>query len=222
MSCKPDISIVCIWPNYPIQIGGGTRTGGSSASDHAGGYPPGGSGGSTDGDGNLYLRLGHAGILLIKGGTGAATAHYFEFGRYRGPNPTDFGNVRDYAVTSIVLNDDGWPTIASLHATCRDITERSGRSTYLHGNVSHKCGGEAYDKAKIFAEGFRSEYNLVTNSCIIFTHKVNHAGGWSWFGPIPVWNSNPKAEMEHGLLNNYITYNPESDRFSESVWQISE
>ncbi|MDG1128992.1 MAG: hypothetical protein P8N68_07805 [Paracoccaceae bacterium] len=48
------------------------------------------------------------------------------------------------------------------------------------------------------------------------------AGGWSWFGPIPVWNSNPKAEMERGLLNNYITYNLKGDRFRESVWQISE
>jgi hypothetical protein len=77
-------------------------------------------------------------------------------------------------------------------------------------------------KAKVFAEGFRSEYHLVTNSCMMFAHKVNHAGGWSWFGPIPVWNSNPKAEMERGLLNNYTTYNPRSDRFRESVWQISE
>lgn len=74
------------------------------------------------------------------------------------------------------------------------------------------------DKGK----GFRSEYHIVTNSCMMFAHKVNHAGGWSWFGPIPVWNSNPKAEMERGLLNNYITYNPRSDRFRESVWQISE
>ena len=57
---------------------------------------------------------------------------------------------------------------------------------------------------------------------MMFAHKVNHAGGWSWFGPIPVWNSNPRAEMERRLLNNYITYNPEGDRFRESIWQISE
>jgi hypothetical protein len=111
---------------------------------------------------------------------------------------------------------------AILHATCRNITERSGRNTFMHGNVSHKCGGEAFDKAKAFAEGFRSEYHLVTNSCMMFAHKVNHAGRWSWFGRNPVWNSNPKAEMERGLLNNYITYNPEGDRFRERVWQISE
>lgn len=222
MACKPDVSIVCIWPNYPIEVGGGARTGGSSASEHEAGYPPGGSGGSTDGDGDLYLRLGHAGILLIKGGTGSATAYYFEFGRYLVANPTQFGNVRGYAISSIIMNEKGWPTVASLHATIKDVTARSGRNTYMHGNVSHLCGGTAYDKAVTFACAFRSEYHVVTNSCMLFAHKVNHAGGWTWFGPIPLINSNPKREIERGLFNNYISYTPSNDRFREYVWQISE
>ena len=220
MACKPDISIVCIWPDYPVESGGGTRTGGSMASEHENGYPPGGSGGSTDGEGDLYLRLGHAGILLIKGGTGPATAHYYEFGRYLGPNPTNFGNVRDYAVTNIVLDDNGWPTESSLHAAARFITGRSGRNTYMHGNVSDKCGGTAYDNAVAFAEAFSQEYTIVTNSCMIFAHKVNHAGGWTWFGPVPVWNSNPKRELENGFFSNHITYDPDGDDFNENVWQI--
>jgi hypothetical protein len=42
----------------------------SDARDHGTGYPPGGSGGSMDGDGDLHLRPVHAGSSLIKGGTG--------------------------------------------------------------------------------------------------------------------------------------------------------
>lgn len=241
--CHPDISIICIWPYYPIELGGGTRTNGSSAGDDD--HPRGIPGDKTDTDGDFYAPLGHAGILLIKGGTGPAQARYYEYGRYRveGGHPAKQGNVRDYAVTTIVLDDTGWPTVESLHRTLRDITDRSGRNTFLHGNVDHLCGKNAYEKAVEFAEEFKGDdsqhYDLVSNSCMMFSFKVNHAGGWSWMGPIPVLNSYPADQMEgtfgpldfgiddiartmvEKTFNNYVTYNPDGDEFHESVWQIS-
>ncbi|OKH87246.1 hypothetical protein LF95_10425 [Thalassospira sp. TSL5-1] len=91
----------------------------------------------------------------------------------------------------------------------------------MHGNFSHTCAG--YDKAVSFAENYNDKnYNFSSNSCITFAHEVNAAGGFSWFGPIPVWDSFPPNEMDMMPWDNYITYSPESDMFKEFVWQISE
>jgi hypothetical protein len=222
LGCNPDICIICIWPDYPIEWGGGTRTGGSSASDQD--HPTGSSG--TDRQGDFYLPwLGHAGILLINGGTGPATAHYYEYGRYsvEGGNPASQGNVRDYPVTGIVLRDNGWPTEQSLHQAVWSITVRSGRTTHFHGNVDHKCG-DCYEKAVDYAETFRTDpgqhYSISTNNCMTFSFRVNKAGGWRWFGPIPVWNSRPAGQVEEGLWHNYLKYDPDGDSFREYVWQI--
>lgn len=224
--CHPDISIICIFPDYPIEIGGGTRTGGSAASDNE--HPAGASGSEpTDTDGDFYLELGHAGILMIKGGTGPAQANYYEYGRYavEGGNSTTQGNVRGYPVSTLILDDSGWPTVASLRATARSIARRSGRNTKLHGNVDHLCGKGAYDKGVAFAEEFAADesqhYNLVTNSCMMFSFQVNKAGGWDWFGPVPVWNSRPAGQRDFGLFSNYLIYDPDGDRFHESIWQVS-
>lgn len=223
-TCRPDISIICVFPDYPIEIGGGGATGGSAGSDND--HPAGASGSEpTDRGGDLYLELGHAGILLIKGGTGAATAKYYEYGRYSGKNPTHQGNVRSYSVTTLILDDAGWPTSDSLHATVKSITKTSGRNTRLHGNVDHLCGKDAYNKAVKFAETFKSDksqhYNLVTNSCMMFSFKVNKAGGWAWFGPIPLWNSRPGGQLDSGAFSNNVTYDPKGDKFNENIWQIS-
>lgn len=196
MGCNPDICIICLWPNYQINVAG-----------------------------RSVPLLGHAGVLLINGGTGPAEAHYYEYGRYvvAGGNPSSQGNVRDYAVPGIVLRDTGWPTVESLHQAVKMITRESGKNTYLHGNVDHKCG-DCYEMAVAYAEAFRADssqhYNIITNSCMAFSFRVNKAGGWSWFGPVPVWNSRPAGQMEVGLFHNYVAYNPDGDRFRESVWQI--
>lgn len=225
MACRPDIAIICIWPDYPVEIGGAGPTSGASASDND--APTGGSGGSTDRGGDFYMRLGHAGILLIKGGTGPAEAVYYEYGRYAvtGGNSTTQGNVRSYSVTGLVLDDTGWPSEQNLHTAIRSITRRSGKNTRLHGNVDHLCAKNAYTKGKAFADAFAADrtqhYNLVSNSCMMFSFKVNHAGGWDWFGPIPIWNSNPGGQLQSGAFSNNVTYNPNGDKFNENVWQIS-
>jgi len=225
-TCRPDISIICIFPDYPIEIGGGTRTGGSAASDNE--HPTGASGSEpTDRDGDFYLELGHAGILLIKGGTGPAEANYYEYGRYNvaGGNSTTQGNVRSYPVNSLILDDDGWPTSASLHATVKSITRASGRNTKFHGNVDHLCGKDAYAKAIAFSEAFKIDasqhYDLLRNSCMMFSFKVNKAGGWSWLGPAPIWNSRPAGQRDFSVFQNYVTYDPDGDKFNESIWQVS-
>ena len=218
-NCNPDISIICIWPEYPIEIGGGSSAGDDDLD---------GSMDSTDEEGDFHLSfLGHAGILLIKGGTGPAEAHYYEYGRYRvaGGNPAGQGNVRDYAVDTIILDDSGWPTSDSLHQTVKTMTQRSGRNTKFHGNVDHLCGEDAFNKAQTFAENFKNDpnqhYNLFTNSCMTFSFKVNKAGGWDWFGSIPVWNSRPAGQLDDGFFSNHVTYDPDGDDFNENVWQIS-
>ena len=102
---------------------------------------------------------------------------------------------------------------------------RSGRGTRLHSNVDHPCGANAYDKGNAFAIAFKNDrsqhYNLITNSCMMFSFKVNAAGGWDWFGPIPLWNSNPGGQVDTGVFANHVTYDPDGDRFNENVWQIS-
>ena len=196
MGCNPDICIICIWPDYRINVSGLS-----------------------------VPLLGHAGVLLIEGGTGAATAHYYEYGRYPGPNPAvenhKVGNVRDYSVSGIVLRQNGWPTVESLHQAVKFITEESGRNTRFHGNVDHKCG-DCYEKGVAYAEAFRTnpDYNIITNSCMTFAFRVNKAGGWSWFGPVPILNSRPAGQVDVGFFQNFITYNPEGNVFREHVWQM--
>ncbi|WP_179379171.1 hypothetical protein [Jannaschia marina] len=225
MSCKPDICIICIWPFYPIEVGGGARTEGTLARE--GQTSPTGWGlDKFDDDGDLYVPAGHAGVLIIKGGTGPTAAHYYEYGRYHveGGNPTAQGNVRDYPILGLVLEENGWPTEENLHVAIREITRRSGRGTYCHGNVDHTCGRDSYVKATDFVDNFRNDpnqhYSLSTNSCLYFSYKVNVAGEWSWFGPVPYLDMLPAANIDYRPFQNTMSYNPDGDHFDEDIWQI--
>jgi hypothetical protein len=124
-----------------------------------------------------------------------------------------------------VLDDTGWPSETNLKAAIKSITKTSGKNTYLHGNVDHLGCKKAYEKGVAFAEAFRSDksqhYSLLSNSCMMFSFKVNKAGGWAWFGPIPLWNSRPGGQLESGAFSNNVTYDPKEDAFNENIWQIS-
>lgn len=215
-NCLPDFSIVCLWPVMPIDLGFGPDDLGMDPQRGTEAHPSSG----VDTEGNYNLALGHAGILLIKSGSGLTK--YYEYGRYRRDSEGNpIGYVNHYGVPDVTLNSDGWPTVASLHNVIRQITSRSGKNTRFHGNFSHVCGG--FDAAVEYAEGFNNtNYNLLSNSCMTFAHRTNAAGGFTWFGPIPGFNSWPAAEVEAGFFNNFVIYNPDGDIFREYVWQISE
>lgn len=215
-NCNPDFSIVCIWPFMPIDLGFGPDYIGMNSKRGTESHPSSG----VDNEGNYNLGLGHAGILLIQGGTGLTK--YYEYGRYRRDSQgKPIGVVNHYAIPNVTLNDDGWPTVLSLHKVVKKITKKSGKDTYFHGNFSHKCGG--FDKAVDYAETYNNpDYNIISRSCMIFAHSTNAEGGFSWSGPFPVLDSWPAGEVEIGLFQNFITYNPNGDVFREFVWQISE
>lgn len=215
-NCSPDFSIVCIWPFMPIDLGSGPDDLGMEPQRGEERHPSSG----VDNEGNYNLPLGHAGILLVKGGTGLT--RYFEYGRYsQDSSGNPVGRTRTYGVPNVTLNDDGWPTVSSLHNVVKVITRKSGKNASFHGNFDHKCGG--FDPAVAYAESFNDpDYNIVSNSCMTFAHQVSAAGGFSWFGPIPVLDSWPADEVEAGLFHNFIMYFPDKDKFVESVWQISE
>ncbi|WP_157779774.1 hypothetical protein [Celeribacter ethanolicus] len=214
--CKPDFSIICIWPRYPIDIGWGPEKLGLQPKIGAEEHPDFG----IDNEGHYNIPLGHAGIVLVQGGTGQT--RYYEYGRYsRDSEGNHIGSVRNVSVPNLSLEESGWPTVSSLHNLAKSITGRSGKNTHLHGNFDHNCGG--YDQAVDFAESYNnSEYSFTSNSCITFAHKVNAAGGFSWFGPVPIWDSFPPNEQDMMPWQNYITYWPTTDTFKEFVWQISE
>lgn len=205
--CNPDFSIICIWPHMPIDFGFGPDNIGLDPKRGEERYPTFG----VDNEGNYNGPLGHAGILLIQAESGFT--RYFEWGRY-----TEGGSVNTYSIPNAILDSRGWPTKDSLHNIVRFITRHSGRNTWMHGNIDHHCGG--FDKAVNYAQEYQGAYNAVFNNCMIFAHRVNRAGGFSWFGPLPVYNSSPWLEMETGVLSNHIIYFPDRDYFEESVWQI--
>ncbi len=154
-NCSPDFSIVCIWPWMPIDLGFGPDDLGMEPQRGTERHPSSG----VDTEGNYNLALGHAGILLIKGGTGFTK--YYEYGRYhRDSEGNPIGVVNNYSIPNVTLNSDGWPTVESLHNVIRVITSRSGKNTRFHDNFHHKCGG--FDPAVEYAENFDDpEYNIV-------------------------------------------------------------
>lgn len=174
-SCKPDFAVVRIWPHMPIDFGFGSEALGLEPHVGEGQCPSSG----VDNEGNYNGPLGHAGILLIQAETGLT--RYFEWGRYRGNRD---GAVNTCGVPTAILAENGWSTKDSLHNISRVIARNSGKNTWMHGNFFHKCGG--FDPAVAYAQSDQGTYNVVTKSCITYAQRVNRAGGFSWFGPVPV------------------------------------
>ena len=215
-NCKPDFSILCIWPWMGIDLGSGPE-------DLVEDYPRGeerNPGSGIDNEGHLNLPLGHAGILLIQAETGLT--RYFEYGRYRrDQNGNPYGSVENPSVPDVALDSRGNPTSAGLHRCVKHITRISGKNSKFHGNFDHKCGG--FQKVVEFAESYENpDYNLAWRSCITFAHLVNSQGGFSWFGAVPVFDSFPAAERDMLFWQSYIKYNPETDEFYENVRRIKE
>lgn len=103
-----------------------------------------------------YPLTGHAGVLLIDNKTGYTK--YYEYGRYDDKN---YGIVRSYAIKDVKLGSDGRPTVESMNAVFKTITEKSGTT---HGKTYEMTG--AYfesDKFKEMNDYAKSRLNENTN-----------------------------------------------------------
>lgn len=215
-NCKPDFSIIFIRPFYTIYLEFGPDNIGMSPKTGTEAYPSSG----IDTEGNYNLPFGHAGIVLVEGGTGLTK--YYEYGRYfKDSNDKHIGGVRNRSVPNLSLNSNGWPTVASLHNLAKSITHSAGKDTYMQGNFDHTCGG--FDKAIAFAESYNNpNYNFYSNNCMTFAHKVNAARGALGSDQFLFLDSFPPFERDIAIWQNSISYSPGSNNLKVWVWQISE
>jgi len=112
--------------------------------------------------------LGHAGVLIVNGKTGAT--RYGEYGRYQGSGPP--GLVRISPVPDVVIKSNAI-TESSLKRTLRFISLRFGQSSNTSGVVLR---GNTFDAAVAWLEKKRAEnsdmnrksYDLGNHNCITF------------------------------------------------------
>lgn len=125
--------------------------------------------------------LGHAGIAMIDGTTGAA--RYFEYGRY---DPANFGRVQQspaVAAVTITFGPDGNPDQASLNALANALTLTNGQ--YAFDGVYVKLANGAFDVMKDFAEArttavasqSAAAYDVASNHCFTFAMEVAASAG---------------------------------------------
>lgn len=134
-------------------------------------------------------EIGHAGVLLIKGGSGLTK--YYEYGRY---DPAALGIVRNKSVPNVVMQADGAPTTASLKHTFRVISEQSGKRTMV-SSVIYRTEDQFDHGLALCAAALaqnsnpaRPPYSVLTNNCVFFADRiVNAMGAFTAFivNPIP-------------------------------------
>lgn len=117
-------------------------------------------------NGRRYPHLGHAGVLLIDSKTGLTK--YYEYGRYE----SDHGNVRNYSVPNVVLDDDGRPTTESLNKVLGFISEKSGKGAvsgaYIESDDFDAMNNYAKDLLNQSDDPDREPYNILNNNCGTF------------------------------------------------------
>lgn len=136
-----------------------------------------------NGDDAYVLGLGHAGIAMIDGATGAV--RYYEYGRY---DPAAFGQVRQVAgVSGITISfdpADGNPTRASL-LQLGDALTRTNGGPYGFEAIYVKLANGAFATMVEFAEARKSAvqsrtanaYSVADNHCFTFAMEVAGAAG---------------------------------------------
>jgi hypothetical protein len=125
--------------------------------------------------------LGHAGILLIDGGSG--TTRYFEYGRY---DRAAMGRVQLRPISDVKLSQAGRPTRTSLLKAVREISLQAGQKGRIRGAYIELDAG-AFKKMDLYARirqgqnnnAGRTPYSLWTNSCLHFMKATAEAGGAS-------------------------------------------
>ncbi|WP_058914135.1 hypothetical protein [Entomohabitans teleogrylli] len=116
--------------------------------------------------------LGHAGVLLIKGGSGGAK--YYEYGRY---DAADLGIVRTTGVANVRMKG-GSIVVSSFKKMLRGLSVNSGQSGDVSGAIFRK--ENVYSKAISWLEERKKEnknkdrppYTLYDNNCATFVDEL--------------------------------------------------
>jgi hypothetical protein len=138
--------------------------------------------------------LGHAGVLFIKGSTGATK--YYEYGRY---DRAKLGLVMRRPIPDVTIKNK-LPTRASLAVTLRNISRQAGQNTRISGAFIGLPDG-SYEKMLVYAQSRlrdntnakREPYSLTSNSCLHFMKGTAEAGGADMPWVIAPW---PDAYIE--------------------------
>ncbi|KDE40899.1 hypothetical protein ADINL_0548 [Nitrincola lacisaponensis] len=132
--------------------------------------------------GPAVIGLGHAGIAIINGVSGAVA--YFEYGRYDGAR--GFGRVREVALSpsTITFDDSNKPDSASFASLLRSLAQTNNPTAgYDFEAVYIELPNGAFDIMKAFAEQRRQQieegpeggaqpYNVANNHCFTFAMEV--------------------------------------------------
>ena len=123
-------------------------------------------------------ELGHAGVLFIDGTTG--TTKYYEYGRYQ----TALGWVMRRPVPDVEMGSDRLPTLDSLKATLRSVSQQAGQKGPIEGALIALRDGSygamySYARKRMLENNDpnRPPYSLLTHSCLQFMKQVAEEGG---------------------------------------------
>jgi hypothetical protein len=126
--------------------------------------------------------LGHAGVLILQGGTPgkSGTAKYFEYGRY---DPQELGIVRPVEVPNILLGPDGRAIKTSLEAVLAIIAKKAGHGTRIAGAYIEAPGkfkemkGYADFRYSLNKSPKRTTYAIMSYSCLHFMRETAAKSG---------------------------------------------
>lgn len=122
-------------------------------------------------------NLGHAGILLIKGGSGLSK--YYEYGRY---DSAQLGLVRRVPVPDAKV-DKGALVLKSLVPVLSKVSSIAGKGSRIEGvYIEAPDSFEKLNQAVVVQKALnnnskRKPYDLTTNSCIHFVKKLVDMAG---------------------------------------------
>jgi hypothetical protein len=126
--------------------------------------------------------LGHAGVLIIRGGSPhtKGLTKYYEYGRY---DAAEMGIARKVQVPDVVLGADGRPTRDSLKHVLAVISTKAGHGTPVQGAYIEAPGRfeamlkYATTRVSLNKNPKREAYSIWTNSCLHFAIHTVEAGG---------------------------------------------
>ena len=155
--------------------------------------------------------LGHAGVLLIRGGSPhtKGLTKYFEYGRY---DKAEMGMARKVDIPDVLLGADGRPTRDSLKQVLAVVSKKAGHGTRIQGAYIEAPG--RFDAMLKYVSGRmslnknpkREAYSIWTNSCLHFAIHTAEAGGVE-----TPWYADPSPSSYGGVLQDSfpdLNYDP--------------
>ena len=146
------------------------------------------------------LELGHAGVLLVDGQTGAT--RYYEYGRYNGDNGQIklVSNIPDVTINSNGITED------SLKRAIKSISDKAGSGGRVIGTII-EGGANSFNDANLelrnavnddaaAAKFMGGEYRLVGNNCYDFPIKIAQKYFGADLAEIDGWAISPASGLE--------------------------